>query len=279
MATGLVSFTIGDADTAADALRVAATSSDAALVPPGNIALTGSGTSRTLRVVPGVNRSGTATLTVTVSDGVATATDTFLLTVAPVNDAPVANSQSLSTNEDTSKAITLTGWDAEGAALSYSITTPPTKGTLTGTPPNLTYVPDTNVTGTDSFKFRVSDGALSSGDATVNITITAVNDAPVAIPQEVSIPANTSRAITLTGSDVDSSSLRYIVVTQPTLGVLSGTPPALTYVPNQKGAGVDSFTFKVNDGSLDSSPATVRITLTSSASIAADRTAADTRSR
>ncbi|QRN97631.1 tandem-95 repeat protein [Archangium violaceum] len=273
VATGLVSFTIGDVDTAVDALRVTATSSDAALVPPGNITLAGSGTSRTLRVVPGVNLSGTATLTVTVSDGVTTATDTFLLTVAPVNDTPVANGQSVSTNEDTSKAITLTGWDAEGAALSYSISTPPTKGTLTGTLPNLTYVPTANETGTDSFKFRVSDGALSSSNATVTITLNPVNDAPIAIPQQVVTPANTPRAITLLGVDADSSSLRYTVVTQPTQGVLSGTPPFLTYVPNLNASGADSFTFKVNDGSLDSLSTRVSITIMSSASIAAAQTA------
>ncbi|MCP3142044.1 tandem-95 repeat protein [Pyxidicoccus xibeiensis] len=261
VATGLVSFTVADSDTPVDTLRLTATSSNTALVPPGNIAFAGSGTSRTLRVVPGANQFGTATLTVSVSDGISTAQDTFVLTVAPVNDAPVGISQGFSMNEDTSRAITLAGWDAEGSALSFSIFAQPTKGTLTGTPPNVTYVPAANVTGTDSFKFKVSDGVLTSYEATVNITINPVNDAPVAHSQLLTSSAGASVAITLSGSDVEGTSLRYTVLTQPTWGTLTGTPPALTYVPAAKLTGSDTFTFKVNDGVLDSAPATVRITV------------------
>jgi hypothetical protein len=261
VATGLVSFTVADSDTPVDTLRLTATSSNAALVPPGNIAFAGSGTSRTLRVVPAAHLYGTATLTVAVSDGVSTVTRSFLFTVNPVDDAPVALPQSQGINEDTSRAITLGGWDAEGSALTFSLTALPTKGTLTGTPPNVTYTPPANVSGSDSFKFKVSDGLLTSAEATVSITITEVNDAPVANSQFVTTSAGTPVPITLSGSDVEGYSLRYTVLTQPTRGTLTGTPPALTYVPNPGATGVDNFTFKVKDWSLESPPATVRITV------------------
>ncbi|MBI3852449.1 MAG: cadherin-like domain-containing protein [Verrucomicrobia bacterium] len=96
-----------------------------------------------------------------------------------VNHAPVANSQSISLNEDTPKAITLAASDADGDPLTYT-TTPPAHGTLSGTAPNLTYTPHTNYFGPDSFTFKVNDGHVDSGEATVSLKVNPVNDAPVA---------------------------------------------------------------------------------------------------
>lgn len=103
---------------------------------------------------------------------------TATITVTPVNDIPVATVQTVTTDEDTAKAITLAGTDVEGSTLIYTVVTQPTKGILTGTVPNLTYTPKLNVNGSDSFTFKVNDGTVDSGVATVSITITAVNDAP-----------------------------------------------------------------------------------------------------
>jgi hypothetical protein len=95
-----------------------------------------------------------------------------------VNEAPVADSQSVTTNEDTAKAITLTGSDANGDTLTFSVVTQPAHGTLSGTAPNLTYTPNANYNGSDSFTFKANDGSADSNTATVSITINAVNDAP-----------------------------------------------------------------------------------------------------
>jgi len=90
--TAALSFTISDVETAVGTLTVAGTSSDTTLVPNANIQISGSGASRTVTVTPAANRSGTATITLTVTDADGgTATDTFVLTVAAVNDAPVLN--------------------------------------------------------------------------------------------------------------------------------------------------------------------------------------------
>jgi glucose/arabinose dehydrogenase/chitodextrinase len=98
-----------------------------------------------------------------------------------VNQPPVANSQSVTTNENTAKAITLTGSDPENGALTFTVLTQPAHGVLSGTAPNLTYTPATNYSGPDSFTFQVSDpSTLSSAPATVSITVTAVNQPPVA---------------------------------------------------------------------------------------------------
>ena len=81
-ATGAIPFTVGDAQTAAGALAVTASSSNTALVPNANIVLGGSGANRTITITPAANLSGTTTITLTVTDaGGLTATDTFVLTV------------------------------------------------------------------------------------------------------------------------------------------------------------------------------------------------------
>jgi ABC-type antimicrobial peptide transport system permease subunit len=83
-----LAFTVGDAETAAANLTVTASSSNTALVPNANVVLGGSGASRTVTVTPLANQSGTTTVTVTVNDGAATASDTFTVDVRAVNDAP-----------------------------------------------------------------------------------------------------------------------------------------------------------------------------------------------
>jgi hypothetical protein len=180
---------------------------------------------------------------------------------AAANQPPVADAQNVTTAEDTSRNITLTGNDPEGGTLIYTILTPPTRGSLLGTAPNLTYRPGLNENGTDSFTFKVNDGAQDSAAATVTITLTPVNDAPTAQPQNVSTAEDTDAPITLVGSDVDGNPLTFTVATQPQHGILINPPPTLIYVPDPNYHGPDSFTFRVNDGLLNSAPATVNVTV------------------
>ncbi|PYJ86078.1 MAG: hypothetical protein DME22_06605, partial [Verrucomicrobia bacterium] len=179
------------------------------------------------------------------------------------NTAPVAHPQSVTTAEDTAVAITLSGSDAEAAPLTFAVVSGPANGTLRGTLPNLTYAPNLDFNGSDSFTFKANDGQFDSATATVSINITPVNDAPVADSQSVTTLEDTAVVITLTGSDVEGSPLTFAVLTGPTKGTLSGTTPNLTYTPSANANGADSFTFKVTDGQLDSAPATVSINVTS----------------
>jgi poly(3-hydroxybutyrate) depolymerase len=179
--------------------------------------------------------------------------------VLSVNRPPVADSQSISVDEDTPLAITLTASDPDGDVLTYSVAHP-SHGTLTGVAPNLVYLPSTNYNGQDSFSFHVSDGRINSTEATVSIHVLPVNDAPVAGSQSVSVNEDTPVAITLAASDVDGDPLTYSV-TPPAHGTLTGVAPNLTYLGHTNYFGQDSFTFKVNDGQLDSEPATVSISV------------------
>jgi len=198
--------------------------------------------------------------TVTATSG--SVSGTASVTVTKINHPPVAYPQSVTTDEDTAVVITLTGSDEDLDPLTFAVTSGPQHGTLSGTGANRTYTPAANYNDADSFAFVVNDGQVNSSAATVNITVTAVNDAPVANAQSVTTQQDTALAITLTGSDVDGDTLTYSVVTAPSHGTLSGTAPNLTYTPTSGYSGSDSFTFKVNDGALDSAAATVSITVT-----------------
>jgi VCBS repeat-containing protein len=189
-AVGPLAVTVGDVETAAASLTLAGSSSNTTLVPNANIVFGGSGANRTVTVTPVAGQTGTATITVTVTDGNGgTASDSFVLTVTASNQAPVANNQSVSTPQNTSKAITLTASDANGDPLTYTVVTNPAHGTLTGTAPNLTYTPTTGYTGADSFTFKANDGKVDSNTATVSITVESAG------------------AMTFSGSGVNSATL------------------------------------------------------------------------
>ena len=147
--------------------------------------------------------------------------------------------------------------------LTYSIVGGPTHGSYTLNNNIVTYTPTNNFNGNDSFTFKVNDGTVDSSEATVNITVRAVNDTPVANDDiEVSTDEDTAIEITLLGSDVDmSDTLTYSIVGGPTHGSYTLNNNIVTYTPTNNFNGNDSFTFKVNDGTVDSSEATVNITV------------------
>ena len=123
---------------------------------------------------------GSDSFTYKVSDGLAdSAPATVSITVLPVNDPPIAFWQSVELDEDSLTPITLGAFDVENDPLTFTVGAP-AHGTLTGTPPNLSYRPATNYFGPDSFDFSASDGQASSRSATVSLTVRPVNDPPVA---------------------------------------------------------------------------------------------------
>lgn len=234
-----------------------------------------SGNVPNLIYTPAANFFGTDTLVFTVTDGKAiSAPATINITVNPVNDVPVAISKNVTTAEDVKVAISLEGTDVENSKLTYTVVTKPTRGTLTGTAPYLTYVPNPNLNGLDSFTYTVSDGTAVSAPAKVNISVTAVNDAPVATAQTLSVVQGGKVSVVLSGTDAEGNSLRYTVVTRPTRGTLSGTAPYLTYTAASSFVGTDSFSFSVNDGSLTSPTAIVSIGVKASSTRSTPRLAA-----
>ncbi len=94
------------------------------------------------------------------------------------------------------------------------------------------------------------DGSGDSGN---------INHAPDASSQALSAFKNIALPISLTATDADSDPLTYVIISQPPNGTIIGTVPNITYTPNPGYIGSDSFTFKVNDGTVDSGEATVAI--------------------
>jgi len=157
--------------------------------------------------------------------------------------------------------VTIVASDPDGNPITFNVVDAPDNGTLSGSGPSFTYVPNAGFSGTDAFRVRVNDGTVSSPVAGVLITVGTPNTAPVANDQSVTTSEDTAVPVTLTGSDVEGSPLSFTVVTPPAHGALSGTAPNLTYTPAPDYNGADSFTFRVNDGSLDGNVATVSITV------------------
>lgn len=175
--TVAIPFTISDAETAAGSLVVTAASSNTTLVPTGSVVLGGSGANRTVTVTPAANASGTTTITLTVRDATgATASDSFVVTVLAVNDAPVASNDAAATNGTTSVSINVLAndTDVDSASLTVSLASNPTNGTaVVGANGTITYTANAGFTGTDSFTYRLSDGQATSNTATVSVSVGA----------------------------------------------------------------------------------------------------------
>jgi Tol biopolymer transport system component len=180
--------------------------------------------------------------------------------VATANTAPTATAQSVTTAEDTARAITLTGTDPEGDPLTFTHGAA-AHGAITGTGPDLLYTPASNYHGPDSFTFTVTDPGGLSDSALVSITVTSVNDAPVADDQQPSTPEDTALAITLTATD-DGNVITF-THDSAAHGAITGTGANLLYTPASNYHGPDSFTFTVTDAGGLSDSALVSITVTS----------------
>ncbi|WP_141588659.1 Ig-like domain-containing protein [Myxococcus sp. AB056] len=174
------------------------------------------------------------------------------------NSAPTVEDVHATTSEDMPVDITIPAVDPDGDVLDFSFTLPG-HGMLTGAGASVTYTPNANFAGEDTFQVTVSDGKKQA-TATVSVTVTPVNDAPVAASAAVTVGHNTPTPITLAATDVDGDALAF-TVTAPAHGTLSGTGAQLLYTPAADFQGEDLFTFTANDGALTSHTATVTITV------------------
>ena len=223
---------------------------------------------------PAANFNGSDGFTYKANDGtsdssVATAT----ITVNPVNDAPVAANDIFTTPEDTPLTISAPGilandTDVEGDALTAVLVDPPTHGTLMLTPDgSFTYTPALNFNGADSFTYKANDGQADSNVATVNLTISPVNDAPVAADDAYTTSEDNPLTVPAPGllgndTDVENDPLTAVLVDSPTYGTLTlNADGAFTYTPALNFNGADQFTYKANDGQADSNVAIVNLTI------------------
>ncbi len=224
--------------------------------------------------LPTTNYFGPDSFTYKANDGsLDSGIATVSLTISNANDPPLANNDTYGLAEDTLLSIAAPGVlandnDPDNDPLTAIIVTQPAHGTLTLNPNGgFTYRPATNYFGPDSFTYKANDGSLDSGIATVSLTITNLNDAPLANDDTYGLAEDTLLSIAAPGvlandSDPDNDPLTAIIVTQPAHGTLTLNPSGgFTYRPATNYFGPDSFTYRANDGSLDSDIATVALTI------------------
>lgn len=214
----LIAFTVSDRENSPSDLVVTAASSDQSLVPDAALALGGSGTNRTLTIVPATNQSGAATLTLTVTDLQGASVQTsFPLTVNPVNDPPQllgVSDQSL--DEDSTLVVSFEVADVDSPISNLTVSArssvpaivPDGNLVLGGRGPNrtLTLTPATNQSGPVSITLTVDDGEVSNHAASRSflLTVQPVNDPPqIAALADQSTPEDIARLVSITVNDVD----------------------------------------------------------------------------
>ncbi len=240
----------------------------------GTVAITGGGTG--LTYTPNANFFGADSFTYTIADGNGgSATATVTVTVNNVNDPPVANNDAATVNEDSgANAIAVLANDSiapdAGETLSISAVTQGANGTvaITGGGTGLTYTPNANFFGADSFTYTIADGNGGSATATVTVTVNNVNDPPVANNDAATVNEDSgANAIAVLANDSIApdagETLSISAVTQGANGTvaITGGGTGLTYTPNANFFGADSFTYTIADGNGGSATATVTVTV------------------
>ena len=232
---------------------------------------------------PRANYSGPDSFTYTIkdNDGLVSNTATVSITVIPVNDPPVADDETERTNEDTDLVIDVKVGDTDSDGTidprTVVIITNPTNGTVrvNASTGKVTYSPRANYSGPDSFTYTIKDNdGLVSNVATVSIKVTPVNDAPVAVDDEIVVLEGGTAKRLKTGqakvqfNDTDTEDRRpggsVILKRNVTHGTLKLKPNGtFIYIHNGGETVSDSFTYKVKDkGGLWSNVATVSIKVT-----------------
>jgi len=185
----------------------------------------------------------------------------------PPNTPPVAVDDAATVVEDVggSIAVLANDTDADGDALSVISAGTPAHGTtaLNGNG-TLTYMPAANYSGSDAFDYVVGDGAGGTDTGSVTLTVTSVNDPPVANDDVASTPYQTAVAVPVLANDtdVDGGTLGVVSVGAATNGTVTiGPGGSVTYTPAAGYSGPDAFRYTVGDGAGGTATASVSVTV------------------
>lgn len=227
----------------------------------GTISLTGS----TITYTSEALFTGTATATFTACDNGTTngapdpkcATGTLTITVS-AGPPPTAADTSVSVTENGVGTFGLRGSSSLGRSLTYQVANAPANGTVTISGSSATYTPVTNFNGNDTFTFTVNDGLQMSKEATVAITITAVNQPPTAIAQTknatagqpLAFPATDLLAGSSPGPSNESSQTLTVTTVTPTPdthGALALASGQVSYTPDATFTGTATANYTICD--------------------------------
>jgi len=231
----------------------------------------GSVTSNGLYVfyTPNADFSGSDTCIYTISDGNGgTATATVNITINPLNDNPQASNDTATVSEDSNSTqidVLTNDVDIDGDDLDITAVSTPSHGTATYTADYVYYSPDPDYSGADQFSYTISDGNGGSDSATVYVTVTGVNDPPVANDDVVTVvedSADNQIDVLANDTDPDGDDLDIAGVTQPSHGLITYTADYVYYTPDGDYTGTDQFSYSITDNNGGSDIATVTITIT-----------------
>ena len=246
---GATNVLVGDTDVDGDTLSVSTSAPTAA---HGTVSCAAGGV---CTYTPSANYNGPDSFDYTVSDGRGKSdTGTVTVTVLPGNDAPLAVDDSLSTPEETAGQVDVlpNDTDLEGDSLSVTGSTNGAHGTASCDATTCTYTPALNYTGADTFTYTVSDGNGGTDTGSVSVTVTGVNDAPVAdddsLMTDMDMSGNVS--VLVGDTDVDGDTLSVATPSDPDHGAVTCNATTCTYTPDPGYLGPDSFTYEVSDGLL-----------------------------
>lgn len=228
--------------------------------------------------------NGEVTFTYHINDGTTTSAPiTVTLTVAAVNDPPVAVADSYTVNEDgtltldAAAGVLSNDTDVEGDAKTAEVVTNPAHGTLTlNANGSFTYTPAANYFGSDTFAYRAKDANGQSQPITVTITVTGVNDAPTAGNDAKSVTNDGStHEVDVLANDADGpSETQTVTITAVTQGSNGGTVTItpngskIQYKPAASFTGSETFTYTITDQDGLTKTATVTMTVTAATSTA-----------
>ena len=215
---------------------------------------------------PNADYHGMDTFTYTISDGNGGfSSANVTVTVSSVNDAPVAVNDTIVTSEDTPVVVPVmvNDTDVDGDSLSVTGVTNGTHGIVTLVSGVVTYTPNANYHGMDTFTYTISDGNGGFSSANVTVTVSSVNDAPVAVNDTIVTSEDTPVVVPVmvNDTDVDGDSLSVTGVTNGTHGIVTLVSGVVTYTPNADYHGMDTFTYTISDGNGGLSSANVTVTV------------------
>ena len=189
------------------------------------------------------------------------------VTATPVNTAPTAVDDTATMYEDKVVSIGVVANDTDIDpidTLSVTAVGAPSNGTaVKASNTTVTYIPNDNFNGADSFDYTLSDGTATD-TGTVNITITAVNDAPTALDYTLTTDEDTAVGITVVNNDTDPDTGDTVTIssfTSPSNGTASPSSTRFTYIPDTNYNGTDSFVYTLSDGTATAT-GTVTISVT-----------------
>ena len=190
----------------------------------------------------------------------------FTINVVDINDTPVAVNDELTILEDaavSSTNVVLNDTDEDNDNLSIINLISDQNGTVTINTDNISidYIPEENFNGTETITYTLSDGELTS-TATLTISVTAQNDAPIAEDGTITLTQGNTEIISLNATDIDSSELSFNIQDQPVNGSVTIDGNIATFTANEPYTGSDSFTFTATDGDLESNLATITVEVT-----------------